>query len=68
MKKEKDYGVKKKEVLTGFWRSISGEEEGGSHGGLRIQQDYQNQQDKERKECKSCTYAKGPGGYDKKML
>ncbi|KAF2314654.1 hypothetical protein GH714_028276 [Hevea brasiliensis] len=51
----------------GFWRSIGDEGEGGSHGGLKTQQD-QSQEGKESKECSSCTCGEGQGGCDRKRL
>lgn len=52
----------------GFWRSIDGEGEGGSHGGLRTQQEDQSQEGKENKESSSCTCVEDQGDYGKKKL
>lgn len=57
----------KKGVLKAFWKNNGGEGEGGSHGGLKTQQD-QNQEDKQSKEYNSYTCGEGQGGYDKKRL
>ena len=52
----------------GFWRSIDGEGEGGSHGGLRTQQEDQSQEGKANKESSSCTCVEDRVDYGKKKL
>ena len=67
-RKGKGYEEEKREVLVGFWRSIDGEGEGGSHGELKTQQEDQSQEGKENKECRSCTCVEDQGGYGKQKL